>query len=412
MSEEVRSLIGLSVRGRFWLAEDPGRSAIGKLRIEEEGGAVLELDGSIRKGIRVRVHPVRRGHDVQLGADYHIHGEVDGTPVTLGWCASLSFPRSEPDRYRVGYVLLGGHFGKDLLAQFDTAFLRMRGTELWFASEGGALPAGTESCLGPDWRLGLLTEGSPRLRIDFNSPRPAHEIVEVFRSVSYFVTICLRLEASVVGIALSNSHEDHPDGELYVPFMTSDTSGSLDGVEPEEFWAYRREMWLSYEDIGGIAGLAKWVEVSDRFWPAVSLLTGVVQMAADSAEGRFIKYCIAAEAFARILKGDDDVNLAKDLESIAKDVAGDAFASFSGARNWPGVIAETRSQLVVHRGLRGNYDPVKLHWLAELLRLLVTLGLLRQCGVATDKLDPLLQGGWLDGVAEQVRAAVNTGARE
>ena len=388
-------------------------SALGKLTIEEESGATLELDGSIPGGgFRIHLGPVRHGQDVRFWADHQIHGEVDGEPVTLAWCKSLSFRRSEPDRYEVGAVYLGGHFGEGLSAEFDTASLRMRCTELWFASDGGVSPTGTESCSKSDWRLDLVTEGSPRLQIAFNVPRPTHEIVEIFRSLSYFVTICLSMEASVAGITRSGSREDHPEAELYVPFMRSDTSGSLDGMEPGEFWAYRDDMLLSYEDIGGVDGLARWMDVSATFWPVVALLSGVVEMPAESVEGRFIKYCIASEAFARILKSADKVNVAKDFEAIAKDVSGDAFASFNGLRTWASVIAETRSQLIVHRGLKGNYDPVKLYWLTEVLRLLVTLGLLRQCGVAAVKLDALLQGAWFDRVAERVREAVNTGPRE
>ncbi len=171
-------------------------------------------------------------------------------------------------------------------------------------------------------------------------------------------------------------------------------------------------MMLSYEEIGGIDGLANWMEVSDKFWPVVSILSGAVEMAANSVEGRFIKYCIASEALARILKNDNDVNLAKDLEEIAKGISDEAFASLSSSRTWSGVIAETRSDLIVHRGLKGTYDPVKLHWLAELLKLLVTLGLLRQCGVAPVTLGTMLQGGGFDWMAERIREAVRTGAKE
>ena len=401
-------MIGLSVRGRFWQAEKPEASATGRLTISEEQGALLELDGSIREGFRVRVHPIRRGHDVQFGADYQIHGEVDGRPVTLGWCKALNFRPSEPERYKAGVVYLGGHFDEGLSAEFDTASLRMRYTELWFASDGGVLPTETESSSRADWRLDLVTEGSPRLQIAFNAPRPVDQTVEIFRALSYFVTTCLDTEeASVARITLSDSLEDHPEVELYVPFMRSDTSGSLDSLEPEEFLAYRDEMLLSYEDIGGIDGLANWVEVAKEFRPVVSLLSGIVDATAESSEGRFIKYCIASEAFARIRNRSDRVNLAKDLEAVAQEVSDGAFASFSGSRTWPGVIAEARNQFVVHRGPRGNYDPLKLHWLAEVLRLLVVFALLRRCGVATDKVDACLRGTWFDHLAERVREVGN-----
>ena len=404
-------LIGLDERGEFWLDGESENKLPGRLTIDEEHGATLAVDGTIRSsGFRILFGPARRGNDVHFEADYHIHGEIGGTPITLGWCELLSFRRSDPDRYKVGVVYWGGHFGDGMSTEFDAVSLRLRNTELWFASDGGGLPRG-ESFTASGRTLELLGGEGPRLKVRFAAPRPADAILETCRSLSFFVGMGLGMDAPLAGITLTNSSKGYDAASLYVPGMRADSRGDLDEMEHEEFFMHRDNMLFTYDDIGRLSCLSKWIAVSEQYRPVTALLSGSQQVAADTVEGRFIRNVIAIEAFARIQEGRE-IKLKPELDRLASDMHSDVAAQFGGSRSWSRAVVATRDKLIIHRGTAGSFDPVRLYWLAESLRVLLDLSLLKECDVPSSVITKVLEGGWFKWLAEGVRDSVESGIRE
>lgn len=59
-------------------------------------------------------------------------------------------------------------------------------------------------------------------------------------------------------------------------------------------------MLFTFEQMGGLPGLASWLAVADRFRPALSALLSVRYMAGMYSDNRFLNTVLATETFHRI----------------------------------------------------------------------------------------------------------------
>ena len=140
-------------------------------------------------------------------------------------------------------------------------------------------------------------------------------------------------------------------------------------------------MLFTFHDIGGIKGVAKWLEVARSYRIAIGTLVGNLYAPSPYLETRFFNACTAAEAIRRIQLRRQNLNLGHELPVLAQQ-AGDAFKDLVGdVDNWAKRVIQTRVNIVVHRGLRGKADGYDVIWLADSLHLLVVLCLLSECGV-------------------------------
>ena len=165
-------------------------------------------------------------------------------------------------------------------------------------------------------------------------------------------------------------------------------------------------MVFTFDDIGGLAGVARWVEVADRFQIVIGTLMNSWYVPGLSVENRFSNAVIAAEALARIRVGQQDIKFDRELISLACR-AGDSFKCLVGdVEAWSKEIVKTRSNYVVHPGLRGSVDAPGLYWLSESLYFLVILCLLRECGIAENTLTKIGKHQRFRGVASELQALI------
>ena len=138
---------------------------------------------------------------------------------------------------------------------------------------------------------------------------------------------------------------------------------------------------FTFDDIGGMEGVFKWLEVASRYRVVVGTLVGNMYAPSPYAESEFFNACTAAEAFRRIQLRKQNLNLSKELPVLTRH-AGNVFKELVGdVDKWVKRVVQTRINVVVHRGLRSGADAYDVVWLAESLHLLVVLCLLAECGV-------------------------------
>ena len=110
-------------------------------------------------------------------------------------------------------------------------------------------------------------------------------------------------------------------------------------------------MMFTFRDLGGIEGVAKWLEVASRYRIAVGALVGNLYAPSPYPTSRFFNACTAAETFRRIQLGKQRLNLARELGVLAQ-LAGDAFKDSVGdVDKWVKLVVSIRVNSVVHPGL-------------------------------------------------------------
>ena len=75
MNIMTRTLLGATLSGTFWLTDNPTRTFTGELTIDENGSGKLNIQGDAHSLLAL-----------DRGANFHIHGKVEGKDITLFDC--------------------------------------------------------------------------------------------------------------------------------------------------------------------------------------------------------------------------------------------------------------------------------------------------------------------------------------
>jgi len=172
------------------------------------------------------------------------------------------------------------------------------------------------------------------------------------------------------------------------------------------------DMLFTYEQLGGVDGVAKWVSLSAELHLVIGSLMSVRHSESIYAENRMQNVALAAESLHRIrfpnevlppdehaalvarllsavpegdrewlekrLEYSNEPRLRKRLRDLA-DFAGPAFADLVGnTRQWSFVVAKVRNALTRYQGAEPRLDG--LFYLSESVYLLVALCLMRLAG--------------------------------
>ena len=139
-------------------------------------------------------------------------------------------------------------------------------------------------------------------------------------------------------------------------------------------------MLFSYDVVGGLEGVGRWLTVWKKFSLCAGTLTGRwYTPQTDYCD--FFSTVTAAETFERIRRDKPNFKLTDGLRELI-DAVGKPFRDLiADVDRWVSRVAQTRDNYVVHPGLRGNPDGEDLYWQAELVYTLVVLRLLRECGL-------------------------------
>ena len=157
------------------------------------------------------------------------------------------------------------------------------------------------------------------------------------------------------------------------------------------------KMLFTYDALGGLSGIGRWLTMSKKFWPVIAGLTS--RWYAPDLYGELVA---AAEAFERIRLQQGKINFKKALETLACH----AGAPFQSVVDDVGACAKRvvriRKEHVVHRGLHGDPDGESLYWLIASLYILVVLCLLRECEVPEENLPNSETCPWIATVARRL----------
>ena len=411
----------LDIDGLFWLPSNPEDKVAGRLTFDAVNLAQLDLIGAF--------HGLPSSESVGLAGTpdgdkkLRIHGVAGGNLITLDRCTRLQgsyvMPRVRRQKYLAPLVFTGKHFGDDELLEFDSVSVHLRhlehwvnrtGVELWVepwqdpkeATTFGLtytplenLVATTSICdlelrfcgkLIKEYLVQNTIEQRCSFILRFPRPRPLRSVLQLCSALQDIVTIGAftpsQITRLILGIPDSDADlvsvwEDQRQVQLYAGL-----SGS--GLPDMEKSPIHLDMLFIFDDMGGLDGVAKWIEESDRLRIVLSALMNYWYVPEQTEESKFFNVIAAAEALARIRAQQQNVNFKRELKSLACN-AGHSFKILVGDVDcWVNEIVQTRINNVGHRGLRGYADSIRLSMLSESVYLLVVLCLLRECEVSAD----------------------------
>ena len=161
--------------------------------------------------------------------------------------------------------------------------------------------------------------------------------------------------------------------KLYLQSPKNDAMNTERRVSPTD-------MFFTYDHIGGIAGVAKWLTVASRYKVVLDVLLSDSYVQQIYSDIRFANAIIATEALIRIRLNRQRFKLEKELEKLAYEV-GEIFQLLVGdVTHWAREVKTTRVDHIIHRGLYEGERP-RLFLLSDSLYFLVGLSLLRECNV-------------------------------
>ena len=431
----------LDVVGNFWLARKPGRRVAGRLTFNESDGLELNLIGSLHDPEEVlaqRTGPVIRVPlDELYGLDsepVRILGETTNGDVTLDNCLRKSgkFPligtsRVPQEVYHSDVAFLGAHFGEGEPLVFNGFSLSIQTLEHWIGLSAvsieldydenskqieqvriidkprGKLAAKTslgdlelsfESVLVGDHISESTIRQKRALKLRFSESRTLQDTLRVCTSLQDLVTIGIGAPVSINGISLMGNDTDRA-----INFVAQ-LIGAANQEENKP--PHPGEMLFTFEAIGGLEGLAKWLDISDKYQLVIDALLSPQYRPPWYTEHRFFDAITAAETLARIRQREEHINRYK-LKQLGHEAGPEFEALVGDVDQWTDLVWDARRDNLLQRGLREG-KRLPLHLLADSLYFLVILCLLRECGVGDDTLANIQKHRKFRSLAEELRS--------
>ena len=424
----------LNLEGVFWLDSKPDDQVAGRLTFDSTNGACLDLIGSLHnleESLGQSVPPAR------------ILGVAGGKSLTLVDCyrtnTSMGFPGLFREQYRPALVLSGCQIAESQPLVFDTVRIKLRHLDSWVWKTGtdihitpdeqgigigeiqvihkplekevvsidiGELELIFTYGFNPDpFHTTTLTQAAV-LGTRFSEPRTVRNVLETCTALRNLLTIAVGAPAFVLEATLTCSDltRDLGDGKTSPIPIGLYTLGLSDDTQKESKDIHPMQMLFTFEDIGGLEGIAKWMETSSKFKPVIGSLLSHWYLPTIYTDNRFLNIIIAAEALERIRLNQQNINFSKGLERMV-DYAGKPFESLvQDVKPWVNEVVRLRINNLVHRGLHGDIEGPRIFWLSESLYFLVVLCLLRECGVAESTLSKITRHQRFISTAEQLNS--------
>lgn len=416
----------------FWLDGKPDEQVAGHLRFNAKSGATLDLIGSFYglEHIAAPSKPVR------------ILGVAAKQLLTLENClrinAQLDIPGIVQERYHVSVILAGANMNEEQLAGFDAVRCELSQLPQWVGRNG----TNVDYCYHDDSRLlesitityvppgrstvrtelGDLEVSFPyrfhpgqyettiaqscSLGLRFAESSDLERAFAVCSALQNLVTI--GLDAPSLVTRLSLSHADfarrRSDGDMvHDPIHAY---ARMEGVHAstESRSVHPSKMLFTFDDIGGLDGVLQWLNTAEKYRPVIGLLLSHWYLPDVYPENRFLNTVIAAEALQRIRLGAQEAPLKQGLVKIAESTGEVSRVLVGDIEPWADEIVRVRVKHVVHRGLAGEPNMARMHWLSESIYVLVVVSLLRECGVPSDTLARMAEHDKFRWVADQLRS--------
>lgn len=402
----------LDVDGLFWLVDKPDDKVAGRLKFDPVEGAKLGLIGKFKDFIPTGSNPPVRMNAIAGGGLFALencHFERVRVEYAAGGKSGLT--RHE---YQSDLLLDGLHWDNSEPLQFKNVLLHLRYLEQWIRASTRK-PIGYEDRADAFPRISHKFDAFERLAgivgsfgelgLAYGHVEYGDQFLETVRRGNLFFDLRL-VESWPFGRVMNwcwmlqdlvTLGLDHPSAVTGVTFEHAQQSDDTADEERQPVKPYMRatgryasvsldsmhvgNTMFTFDDIGGIEGVFKWLEMANRYGIVVGTFVGNLYAPSPYPESRFFNACTAAEAFRRIQLGKQNLNLARELLELAKQ-AGNTFKDSVGDVNkWANQVVQNRINIVVHPGLHGGANAHELDWLEDSLHLLVVLCLLAECGV-------------------------------
>ena len=328
----------LDVDGLFWLAGQPDDKVAGRLRFDAANGAELSLIGYFHKLPSSGAHDL---YDVVFPRDdpVRILGLAGRRLLTLERCLhggiSMGMPDIVRERYSPEVILSGTHFEEDEPLEFSAVHFQLQHLDqgVWRSStrvshtfdhsgnRTGEIQidhkpleksivsidsGGLELGYSYSYRLDSITEMAIGQRcsfgVRFKEPRSLEDVLKEGISLQNLVTIGVNSPSSFKRVTLAHADRVRtlPSGkefsepiDMYARFRGGHVSG-------EEKTIYPMQMLFTFDDIGGLDGVAKWLETSAKFRPVIDSLLSHWYLPQIYTDNRLLNMIIAAEALGKL----------------------------------------------------------------------------------------------------------------
>ena len=422
----------LDVEGLFWLDADPNNRLYGHLTFQPQTGGQLELNGSLN-GLQEYM-PIQIQGTTQMG-DLTL---VGCTRMSLSeWMSSISLTK---EIYHVQFIFEGVYFSPNQKRAFSSAHIRFRYLDRWVWKPGASVKH--EHREGADSKTDIVITGSapPKETVQmddgdlelvfgyelrsshpmgettiseyvgigfrFSEPRPLEVILSRCRALQNLLTIGLHEPSLVEALSLVGATGNH------IPQDTSSARHSIvlhaqlqgDRTSPEEKPVHPLDMLFTFDNIGGLDGVAKWLRISDKFDIVIGLLLSHQYLPITYEENRLLNTLIATEALIRIRTRKQKFNFKAGLIDMVNHV-GDIFEKLVvNSKTWAESVVKSRTMYLVHPGLHGRLNAWEMDKLSGSLYFLVVLCLLREAGVPEVTLSKVAENKTFTTLAAELRA--------
>lgn len=435
----------MDAEGQFWTDGHEDEPVAGRLRFDADEGVVISLIGSLR-------------HRSATGADtegVRILGIAGKKLLTICECIRRShtfeMPGGQSEIWTSSLMLAGAHWTEGEMPTFDEASVDLDQLPTWAMRSGLSFEmisedeefstvsrvVATLEILEPEWfeadgtAVGLtfqsafsgdrLVETKLTHRVSVNTrykhARSLDEILADTNSVQDLVTLTSDAPASIVKLSVTS-----PD--LAMERITVKGRPARRWVEIYQRQAISRaeqpqasdNLLFSFDQIGGLATVARWLDLGRRMRPVLGALLSIRYASRMYEENRYQNVLSAAESLHRLRYPNiiDDVGTFNSkrrtiiratapeyrswlgqqlqfsneprLKHRLRDLAADAGPGFQAVvgdlDNWCEVVAGVRNRLVHSNEEEGiAVEAGDIYYLTDSVYLLVALVLLRSCGV-------------------------------
>lgn len=453
--------------GLFWAPGTPECKVAGRLRfLPNEGVSELSLLGALRD----------ESSFLSDRSPYpRILGLAGKKLVTLDDSFQTSIDSHSTgvrqERIHVGRILTGAHFDEGEPLEFEAVTVATDHLAEWVGRSGISTDYERDQASGLLTRVSIhyerpepesvpVTDGT--LTLGFTYQVGSHEFAEVkiaqgcyFRlardgltdlddllfyceAIQHLLTIASgsSVLADVVNLWHPEVFRELSSGKR-IPEPIGFLAQPVDNV-PYKRRRTRQDPLLTFEQIGGLDGVAAWLVVAKRYWRVIGSLLSSRYMAKMYTQNRFFNAAFAAESFHRLrfpnyvrppeeyeviktglvravpiewqkwldqqLCYSNEPRLLKRFQDMA-DYAGEAFAGLVGdVPKWCRLAKNLRNSLAHDDKRSVGPDSETLYYMSESIFYLVVLCLLRECGLADDVLHGITQNSHFLWVRDRVHS--------
>lgn len=414
----------LRTEGIFWLASQPDRRAAGVLEFSRRRGGRLKLLGSF-----AAVASPLEGTTVigrERPENVRILGMTEKTHLTLDGCLRTretidvfgTQDRMPTAEYAVSVILVGCQLSDGHSLPIDAVRVQICNLENWIGANGVLREIEHDESTRRVSRLGLsctpqetavFEDGSTRLELSHSYRVRQNKAVKWSLEQSSFLSVVFQEQLSLpdafeVAGSLSTAvsigvDSASPITDFRVRLASDDAAPDQDTGQWVAVHAdalamrrkcdgksrHRREMLFTFNDIGGLDGLSKWLTRDVGFRAALAELMSYWHVRKPYIGNRIVGLSIGAEMlFRKRFQSRGKVNMKKAFNRLAQD-ATPAFGTVVGdIDSWVTDVTRMR-----HNAAHGapHTDDERLYALSESVYLLLVLNLLLEAGVPA----PVLQ---------------------